>query len=57
MKQIILSSTIPEFTWLVIDDFIEKYGLASLSQKGNKAPQIQKVPKNFEIYQAFGYKI
>ena len=57
MKQIILSSTIPEFTWLVIDDLIEKYGLASLSQKGNKVPQIQKVPKNFEIYPAFWYKI
>ena len=33
MKQIILRSTVLEFTWLVIDCFMEENGLASLSQK------------------------
>ena len=35
MKQIILPSTVLEFTWLAIDGFMEENGLASLSQKGN----------------------
>ena len=38
MNQKILLSTILEFTWLVIDAFMEENGLAPLSQKGNKVP-------------------
>ena len=34
MKQIILPSIV-EFTWLVIDGFMEENGLAPLSQKVN----------------------
>ena len=34
-KQIILPSTVLEFTWLVIDGFMEKNGQAPLSQKEN----------------------
>ena len=35
MKPIILPATVIEFTWLVIDDFIEENGLVPLSQKTN----------------------
>ena len=34
MKQIILPSTILEFTWFAIDGFMEENGLVPLSQKG-----------------------
>ena len=47
MKQIILPSSILEFTWLAIDGFMEENALAPLSQKGYLVPQIQKVLKNF----------
>ena len=38
MKQIILPSTILEFTWLVIDGFMEENGVALLSQKRKLGP-------------------
>ena len=52
MKQIILPSTVLEFTWLVIDSFMEGNGLASLSQKWNLDPPVQRVPKKYS--QALG---
>ena len=33
MKQIILPSSVLEFTWLAIDGFMEENGLAPLSQR------------------------
>ena len=56
MKQIILQSIILEFTWLVIDGFMEEYGLGPLSQKRNKVPPKQKLSKKFEIFPASSYK-
>ena len=41
MKQIILPSTVFEFTWLVIDGFMEENGLALLSLKGNWDPNAE----------------
>ena len=38
MKQMILPSTVPEFTWLIIDGFMEENGLAPLSQKKKLRP-------------------
>ena len=52
----ILPSTILEFTWLVIDGFVET-GQAILSQKGNSVPSLQTVSKKFDIFLAAGYKI
>ena len=57
MKQMILPSTVLEFTWLAIDDFMEENGLAPLSQKGNWDPPIEKILKKFEIFPAPSYKI
>ena len=56
MKQIILPSTVLEFTWLVIDGFMEENGLAPLSPKKEiRTSPIQKVPKKFEIFPAPSY--
>ena len=52
MKQIVLLSTILEFTRLVIDDFMEENGLVPPLPKRSWVPQIQKVPKKFEIFAA-----
>ena len=56
MKQIIFPSTILEFTWLVIDGFMEENGLVPLSPQKNSVPPIQKLPKKFEILPAPSYK-
>ena len=58
MKQKILPSTIFEFTLLVIDGFTEENGLApSLLKRKVGVPQLQKVPKKFEIFPAPSNKI
>ena len=51
MKQIILSSTILEFTWLVIDGFIEETGLASPLPKGIRSTQYRRPPRNLKFCQ------
>ena len=56
IKQIILPSTVVEFTWLAIDDFMEENGLAPLSQKGNKDPLMKMVSKKFKIFSGPSYK-
>ena len=51
MKKIILPSTILEFTWLVIDSFMEENGLAPLfPQKRNYVPQTPKTEGHQEIW-------
>ena len=45
MKQIILSSTILKFTWLVIDGFMEENGLVLLSQKAIRSLQYRRFPQ------------
>ena len=58
MKQIIFSSTILDFTWLVIDGFIEQKWLGSFHPKFKiRSPFLQKVPKKFEIFLTRSYKI
>ena len=57
MKQIVLPLINLEFTWLVIDGFMEENGLAPLSQNRNYVPPIQKISKKFEIFPAPSYKI
>ena len=52
MKQIILSSTVLEFKWLVIDGFMEENGLDLPFAKRKLCPPIKKVPKKFEILPA-----
>ena len=52
MKHIILPSTVLEFTWLVIDGYMDENGITPLSQKGHQDPPTQKVPKKFEIFPA-----
>ena len=41
MKQIILPSTILEFTWLVIDGFMEENGLAPSPKKEIRSPNTE----------------
>ena len=55
MKQIILPSTVFEFTWLVIDGIMEENGIASFSKKEIRTPPIQKATKKFEIFPGPGY--
>ena len=43
MKYIILSLTILEFTWLVIDGFMEENGLAPPPKKDISSPQYKKI--------------
>ena len=57
MKQIILPSAILEFTWLVIDGFMEQNYLALPLVNGNFVPEIQKVSKKFEIFSSPSYTI
>ena len=56
-----LLSTILEFTWLFIDSFIEEKGPPPPPQKEFSPfpppPQIEKVPKKFDIFPAPSYKI
>ena len=51
MIQIILSSTILEFTWLVIDGFIEETGQASPLPKGVRSTLYRRPPKNLKFCQ------
>ena len=58
MKPIILSLTVLEFTWFVIDGSMEENGLAyPLLQKNKLSPPIKKVPKKSEIFPDPSYKI
>ena len=41
MKQIILPSTVFEFTWLVIDGIMEENGIASFSKKEIRTPNTE----------------
>ena len=51
MKQIILPSTVLEFTWLVIDGFMEENSLAPSSKKEIKTPQYRSSPRNLKYSQ------
>ena len=52
IKQIILSSTILEFTWLVIDSFMEENGLDPSPKKDITSPQYRRSPRNLEFSQS-----
>ena len=52
MKQIILPSTVFEFTWLVIDGIMEENDVASFSKKEIRTPQYRRLPRNLKYSQA-----
>ena len=41
MEQMILPSDVIEFTWLVMDDFMEANGLAPSAKKGIRSPKLE----------------
>ena len=51
MKQIILPSTVLEFTWLVIYGFMEENGLAPFPKKEIRSPQYRRSPRNLKSSQ------
>ena len=51
MKQIILPSTVLEFTWLVIDGFMKKMAWPPSPKKEIKSPQQRRSPRNFKSSQ------
>ena len=55
MKQVILPSTILEFTWLVIDGFIEENSLSPSPKKEIRSPSEYNLPKKFDIFPGPSY--
>ena len=52
-----LVHTIPDFTWFVIDSFMEENGPASFLSKKKLSSPNREGPKKFEIFPAPTYKI
>ena len=52
IKQITLPSTVLEFTWLVIDGFMEENGLVLSPKKEIRTPQYRRSPRNLKYSEA-----